>query len=49
MKMIEQDNNPESQVTVQQVSGTNKAQLAFGVCVRCQTRHVGPTGLQYEC
>lgn len=36
MKMIEQHNNqgsyPESQVAVQQVSGTNKAQLAFRVC-----------------
>lgn len=45
MKMIEQHNNhgsdPESQVAVQQVSGTNKAQLAFGVCVRLPNKACG--------
>lgn len=43
--MIEDRNNigsyPESQVAVQQVSGTNKEQLVFGGCVRLPTKACG--------
>lgn len=48
LKMLDDHNNigswPESQVTVQQVCGTNKAHLAFGICVRSPTKACGSNG-----